>query len=125
MQTTDKKVNEITPDLFKHAPDAAALAQADVEHVQIIIRQIGLAPTKAKNIVATAEMLVEQHGGDVPKTFEELEALPGVGHKTASVVMSQCHGCSPLCLNVSTGLLSCGAVVRMHAPATVTGCVHV
>eukprot|EP00892_Ulva_mutabilis_P006399 jgi/Ulvmu1/4130/UM019_0109.1 len=91
-QTTDKKVNEVTPALFQHAPDAAALALADVAHVQSIIREIGLAPTKAKNIIATAKLLVEQHSGEVPKTFEELEALPGVGHKTASVIMSQCHG---------------------------------
>ncbi|KIZ02304.1 endonuclease III [Monoraphidium neglectum] len=91
-QTTDKKVNEVTPTLFKLAPDAAAMAAQEVSVIQAIIQPIGLAPTKAKNLRAAAALLVERHGGQVPSTFEELEALPGVGHKTASVVMAQAFG---------------------------------
>jgi endonuclease-3 len=91
-QTTDLKVNEVTPALFKKANNAAKMAQLDVEVIRNDIRQIGLAPTKAKNIKRLSEMLVELHGGKVPNSFEHLEALPGVGHKTASVVMSQAFG---------------------------------
>lgn len=91
-QTTDKKVNEVTPALFARAPTPAAMAAMDVAEIQHLIREIGLAPTKAKHLQAMAGLLVERHGGEVPQTFEELEALPGVGHKTASVLMSQCFG---------------------------------
>ena len=91
-QTTDKKVNEVTPALFAEAPNAPALAALPVERVQALIRQVGLAPTKAKNLVAMARQLVDRHGGEVPASFEALEALPGVGHKTASVVMAQGFG---------------------------------
>lgn len=90
-QTTDKKVNEITPALFAAAPDPAAMAALPVETIREIIRQIGLAPQKAKNLQALAALLAAR-GGEVPRTFEELEALPGVGHKTASVVMAQAFG---------------------------------
>ncbi len=91
-QTTDKKVNEVTPALFAAAPNPQAmakLAEADIKH---FIREIGLSTTKSKNLKKAAQMLVEEHDGEVPKTFEALEALPGVGHKTASVVMSQAFG---------------------------------
>ncbi|HRE90046.1 MAG TPA: endonuclease III [Myxococcota bacterium] len=91
-QTTDKKVNEVTPALFERAPTPAAMAAMDVAEIQHLIREIGLAPTKAKHLKAMATLLVERHGGEVPRTFEELESLPGVGHKTASVLMSQCFG---------------------------------
>ncbi len=91
-QTTDLKVNEVTPTLFKKANNAAKMAQLDVEVIRNDIRQIGLAPTKAKNIKRLSEMLVELHDGEVPNSFEHLEALPGVGHKTAGVVMSQAFG---------------------------------
>lgn len=91
-QTTDKKVNEVTPALFTRAPTPSAMAALDVAEIQHLIREIGLAPTKAKHLKAMAGLLVERHGGEVPRTFEELEALPGVGHKTASVLMSQCFG---------------------------------
>lgn len=89
-------MNQVTPELFDQAPNARALASASVGLVEATIKEIGLAPTKAKNIIATAKLLIERHDGEVPRTFEELEALPGVGHKTASVVMSQCHGCASL-----------------------------
>jgi endonuclease-3 len=91
-QSTDKKVNEVTPALFAAAGDAAAMAALDVAAIEAAIKQVGLAPTKAKNVRATAQALLERHGGAVPRTFAELEALPGVGHKTASVVMAQAFG---------------------------------
>ena len=91
-QTTDKKVNEVTPGLWAAYPTVESLAEADPEAVRKIIREIGLAPTKSKNVVKLSRQLLELHGGAVPRTFEELEALPGVGHKTASVVMSQAFG---------------------------------
>jgi len=88
-QTTDKKVNQVTPNLFEIAPNAELMSQLEAEKIQSIIREVGLAPTKAKNIKKLSEMLVELHDGNVPNNFEDLEALPGVGHKTASVVMAQ------------------------------------
>jgi len=88
-QTTDKKVNEVTPTLFGRWPDAATMAQADSADVLPVIRVIGLAPTKARNVVKLSQMLMADHEGVVPADFAALEALPGVGHKTASVVMSQ------------------------------------
>jgi endonuclease-3 len=91
-QTTDKKVNEVTPALFARASTPQALARLPVAEVQHLIRQVGLAPTKAKNLVALARQLVENHGGTVPRTLEELVALPGVGRKTASVVLVQAFG---------------------------------
>ena len=89
---TDKKVNEVTPTLFSEGPTPEKMANMSVERIKAIIRDVGLANNKSKNIHKTANLLVSQHNSVVPKTFEELEALPGVGHKTASVVMSQAHG---------------------------------
>ncbi len=91
-QTTDARVNLVTPALFARAPDAAAMARLPVEEIHGFIRTCGLAPAKAKNLSALSKLIVERHGGRVPRTFEELEALPGVGHKTASVVMAQAFG---------------------------------
>eukprot|EP00803_Ostreobium_quekettii_P008201 evm.model.scf_1907.2 EVM.evm.TU.scf_1907.2 scf_1907:10091-12804(+) len=91
-QTTDKKVNEVSPALFKLAPTPKAMATLDVDTIRTLIRQIGLAPTKSKNLSNMSKMLEEEHGGEVPNTFEALEKLPGVGHKTASVVMVQGFG---------------------------------
>ena len=91
-QTTDKKVNQITPALFDRAPTPAAMAALSVEEIRELIREVGLAPQKAKALKRTGELLVELHGSVVPQTFAELEALPGVGHKTASVVMCQAFG---------------------------------
>jgi endonuclease III len=91
-QTTDKKVNEVTPGLWGRYPTVPALAAADPVEVRGVIREIGLAPTKARNIVRLSQLLLERHQGQVPASFAELEALPGVGHKTASVVMSQAFG---------------------------------
>ena len=91
-QCTDKKVNEVTPGLFAAGPDPAAMARLEESEILTHIRQLGLAKTKAKNVKRLAELLLERHGGSVPDSFEALEALPGVGHKTASVVMSQAFG---------------------------------
>lgn len=88
-QTTDKKVNQITPALFERAPDAHTMAETPVEELRDLIREVGLAPTKAKNLQKMSQLLVERHGGEVPPDFDALEDLPGVGHKTASVVMAQ------------------------------------
>lgn len=90
-QTTDKKVNQVTPALFARASTPQAMAKVPVEEIHRLIREIGLAKQKAQNIRRLSEMLAER-GGEVPRTFEELEALPGVGHKTASVVMAQAFG---------------------------------
>lgn len=87
--TTDRSVNSVTPELFTVAGTPEKMSQLPVAEIQRIIRPVGLSPTKAKNLSAMAKLLVERHGGEVPRTFEELEALPGVGHKTASVVMTQ------------------------------------
>lgn len=91
-QCTDKKVNEVTPALFAAGPTPEAMA--DLEETEILshIRQLGLAKTKSKNVHKLAHILVNVHAGQVPASFEELEALPGVGHKTASVVMAQAFG---------------------------------
>lgn len=91
-QCTDERVNQITPILFAKADHPAAMMQLSVEEIKEIIRPCGLSPAKSKAIWNLSRILVEQHGGQVPQTFEALEALPGVGHKTASVVMSQAFG---------------------------------
>ena len=91
-QTTDKKVNEVTPGLFALAATPADMADVPVEAIQNAIRTVGLAPTKAKNLKKLSADLRDHHGGQVPQSFEALEALAGVGHKTASVVMSQAFG---------------------------------
>ena len=91
-QTTDKKVNEVTPELLAKAANAKAMSLLEVDEIKYYIRQIGLSNTKAKNIKRLSEILVEKYNGEVPEGFEELEELPGVGHKTASVVMSQWFG---------------------------------
>jgi endonuclease-3 len=91
-QTTDKKVNQVTPELFRRGPDAENMSKLPVEDIQSMIREVGLAPTKARNISKLSKMLCELYDGEVPQTFEQLEDLPGVGHKTAGVVMAQSFG---------------------------------
>lgn len=88
-RATDKVVNQITPILFKVADTPEKMMKVPVEEIRKIIKPIGLSPAKAKNIQALSRMLVEEFGGKVPDSFEALESLPGVGHKTASVVMAQ------------------------------------
>jgi endonuclease-3 len=91
-QSTDVGVNKVTPRLWALGDKPAAIARVPVEQIREIIRPVGLSPQKAKAIQELSRLLVERHGGEVPRTFGELEALPGVGHKTASVVMSQAFG---------------------------------
>ncbi len=91
-QATDKSVNEATPALFARFPDPFALAQAKPEEVEPYIRRIGLYKTKARNLVALAKRLVAEYGGEVPKDKEALMALPGVGWKTATVVLGAAFG---------------------------------
>jgi endonuclease-3 len=90
-QTTDKKVNEVTPTLFEAAQSPERMASLEVEQIHAIIREIGLAPTKARNLKRMAEQIVED-GGRVRPDWDFLESLAGVGHKTASVVMAQAFG---------------------------------
>lgn len=89
---TDARVNLVTPELFKLAGTPEEMAAQDPEAVQKIIRPCGLSPQKSRAIVGLSKIIVEKHGGNVPADFAALEALPGVGHKTASVVMSQAFG---------------------------------
>ena len=91
-QTTDLKVNQVTPALFAKANTPQTMAELPVETILQDIRQVGLAPTKARNIKRLSELLVERHDGIIPDSFEALEALPGVGHKTAGVVLAQAFG---------------------------------
>lgn len=91
-QTTDKKVNEVTPELFAVAGTPQRMAKLEDFEIKELIKEIGLSNTKAKNLKKMAEQLLEKHDGVVPQTYEELEELAGVGHKTASVVMSQGFG---------------------------------
>jgi endonuclease-3 len=91
-QTTDKRVNLVTPALFARASTPDAMAQVPVSEIHALIKTCGLAPQKSRALQGLSRLLVEKHGGKVPKTFEELEELPGVGHKTASVVMAQAFG---------------------------------
>ncbi len=91
-QCTDERVNKITPQLFHRASNPYEMIKLEVSEIENIIRPCGLSPAKSKNIHKLSQMLVEQHDGLVPQSFEALEALPGVGHKTASVVMSQAFG---------------------------------
>lgn len=91
-QCTDKKVNEITPLLFAKARTPQQMVKLSVEQIQDIIRPCGLSPMKSKGIHGLSRIILEEHKGKVPNTFTDLEALPAVGHKTASVVMSQAFG---------------------------------
>jgi endonuclease-3 len=91
-QTTDKLVNEVTPSLFARASTPEQMAVLPVEEIRHLIRRIGLTDAKAKSLKGLSETLVEKHGGQVPRTMPALEELPGVGHKTASVVLNQAFG---------------------------------
>jgi endonuclease-3 len=91
-QCTDRRVNEVTPHLFARASTPEEMARLDPAEIERIIRSCGLAPQKARAIAGLSKLIVEKHGGQVPASFDELEQLPGVGHKTASVVMSQAFG---------------------------------
>ncbi len=91
-QCTDIRVNQVTPALFDLADNPYDMVRVPVEDIKAIIRPCGLSPRKSKAISELSQILIDQHGGEVPADFEALEALPGVGHKTASVVMAQAFG---------------------------------
>lgn len=91
-QTTDAGVNKVTPELFERYGTPEAMAQADVEDVMRIIHSIGFYRNKAKNCIATAQMIMSDFGGEVPHTMEELQRLPGVGRKTANIVLNNAFG---------------------------------
>jgi len=91
-QCTDVRVNQITPLLFAKADNPYDMVKLSVEEIREIIKPCGLSPMKSKGIHGLSQILIEKHGGEVPQSFEHLEALPAVGHKTASVVMSQAFG---------------------------------
>jgi endonuclease-3 len=91
-QATDKKVNQLTEELFKAAPDAASMSRMDVEEIRTIIRPINYYNNKTKNILAVSQRLVDEFGGEVPASREALESLPGVGRKTANVVLGNAFG---------------------------------
>ncbi|MGH7291113.1 MAG: endonuclease III domain-containing protein [Myxococcota bacterium] len=91
-QCTDERVNQVTPQLFARAHTPQAMVKLSVPEIRAIIRPCGLSPAKSANIHALSGLLLERHAGVVPRSFDELEALPGVGHKTASVVMSHAFG---------------------------------
>ena len=91
-QCTDDRVNQVTPHLFKLADNPRDMVKLSVDEIREIIKPCGLSPAKSKAIHRLSEIILEKHNGKVPSTFEELEELPGVGHKTASVVMAQAFG---------------------------------
>lgn len=91
-QATDKKVNVVTPELFAAAPDAASMSRMKLDDIRTIIRQINYYNTKAKNILAASRMLVDSFNSDIPDSREALESLPGVGRKTANIVLSNAFG---------------------------------
>ena len=91
-QSTDVRVNQITPLLFKRAKTPSDMIKLSVEEIRNIIKPVGLSPMKSKGIFGLSKILLDKYDGKVPKTYEELEALPSVGHKTAAVVMAQAYG---------------------------------
>lgn len=113
-QTTDVRVNSTTPELFFHYPDAQAMAQAPVEHIEQLIQSIGFHRTKSRYIVALAQRLVEHHDGHVPKNFEQLTKLQGVGRKTANVVMANAFGRPAIAVDTHVGRLARRLGLSVH-----------
>ncbi len=105
-QATDKSVNAATPKLFKKYPSAATLSKASADEVEALIKTIGLYRNKAKNIIATAKALVANFGGEVPNDFEAIQTLPGVGRKTANVVLSNAYGRPGIAVDTHVGRLA-------------------
>lgn len=105
-QSTDKGVNSVTPELFKNYPDAAALSKADLERVEQLISKIGFFRVKSKNIVRLSQILLEKHGGQVPNDFAALLELPGVGRKTANVVLANAFGRPAIAVDTHVGRLA-------------------
>ena len=105
-QTTDVRVNMVTPALFARYPDAESLAKADIESVEQIIKTVGLYPSKARNLIKMARLIVDEFDGEVPRRLEDLVTLPGVGRKTANVVRSVAFGLPGLAVDTHVGRLS-------------------
>ena len=105
-QTTDVRVNMVTPALFAKYPDAESLANADIESVEQIIKTVGLYPSKARNLIKMARLIVDEFDGEVPRRLEDLVVLPGVGRKTANVVRSVAFGLPGLAVDTHVGRLS-------------------
>lgn len=117
-RSTDAMVNRITPALFSKASTSQQMAELTVEEIRAIIKPCGLSPQKAKALKALSEQLIEKYKGEVPHTFEELESLPGVGHKTASVVMSQAFNIPAF--PVDTHIFRCARRWGLSSGKTVT-----
>lgn len=113
-QATDVSVNAATPALFAAYPDPAAMATATPEEVEPYIRTIGLFRTKARNAVATARAIVERYGGEVPDSMEELTTLPGVGRKTANVVLANAFGRETIAVDTHVGRVSRRLALTRH-----------
>jgi endonuclease III len=105
-QTTDARVNQVTPSLFAAYPDAPAMAHADPERLEALIHPTGFFRSKTKSLIGMSEALVERHGGEVPRSMEELVQLPGVGRKTANVVLSVAFGKPGLAVDTHVGRLA-------------------
>jgi len=105
-QTTDVRVNMVTPALFAKYPDAESLANADIESVEQIIKTVGLYPSKARNLIKMARLIVDEFDGEVPRRLEDLVVLPGVGRKTANVVRSVAFGLPGLAVDTHVGRLA-------------------
>lgn len=113
-QCTDERVNKVTPALFKRYPDARAFAEADQDELETMIRSTGFFRNKAANIRACCEELVARHGGAVPQTMEELVPLPGVGRKTANVILGNAFGIPGIPVDTHVGRLSRRMGLSVH-----------
>jgi endonuclease-3 len=118
-QCTDKRVNEVTPHLFARADTPHKMVTLPVSEIEALIKKCGLAPTKARAISKLSQIIIDEHKGKVPASFEKLEALPGVGHKTASVVMSQAF--KKPAFPVDTHIHRCAARWRLSRAQSVEG----
>ncbi|MGA0010154.1 MAG: endonuclease III [Candidatus Nanopelagicales bacterium] len=105
-QSTDQRVNSVTPALFARYPDAAALAAADRAELEELIKPAGLYRSKAQSIIGLAQVICDEHGGHVPRTMDELVALPGVGRKTANVVLGNAYGVPGIAVDTHVGRLA-------------------
>jgi len=117
-QCTDEQVNRVTPQLFAAWPDAESLARADLERVETVIHSVGFYKTKARHLVELSRLLAERHGGAVPASMEELLELPGVGRKTANLVLSACFGAPGIV--VDTHVLRVGLRLGIGSKADAT-----
>lgn len=98
-QCTDKRINQVTPELFRHFPDARSMAKADFEDILQLIRSVSYPNSKARNLLEMSRMLVNDFGGEVPDTMQDLQKLPGVGRKTANVIQAVAYGRSAIAVD--------------------------